>query len=131
MGKALDPPVNTHVADAFLMNCRKMREFFRPSHSSRSDDITASLYVGDSVEFDLSSWIQWHDVMHKQLMHLTAARVTSPQPWDGRQHNADFLREFMGAWRRFREALPEPYKSRFEYEITVKAQSEFSGLDLA
>ena len=28
LGKGFDPPVNTHISHAFLLNCRKMADFF-------------------------------------------------------------------------------------------------------
>ncbi len=50
-GKQLVPPVNTHVGESFLFNCRKMYEFFLyPQYAAKGkgDDIarasTSSIY---------------------------------------------------------------------------------------
>src|SRR5450759_1975393 len=131
LGKGFDPPVNTHVAHAFLVNCRKMYEFFIYKSSTKADqnDIRAAHFLTRSVAFDLSNLALWHDAMNKQLMHVAFARVEKPKEWEGHDENKLFLAEFMKAWKRLRRNLEEPYKSRFESEIAEKLKSEFRGLD--
>jgi hypothetical protein len=132
LGKGFDPPVNTHVGHAFLVNCRKMYEFFmyKPSTKADQDDIRATYFLTRAVAFDLSNWALWHEAMNKQLMHVTFARVEKPKKWEGYDENKLFLAEFMKAWKELRRNLEEPYKSRFDSEIAEKLRSEFRGLDL-
>ncbi|MFL6353553.1 MAG: hypothetical protein ACJ74Z_17115 [Bryobacteraceae bacterium] len=44
LGKDFDAPVNTHIFHAFLLNCRKMADFF--GNRSHHDDVIAEHYVG-------------------------------------------------------------------------------------
>ena len=131
-GKGFVPPVNTHIGHAFLVNCRKMYEFFirKGSTMSGQEDIRAAHFLKREVAFDLSNWALWHNAMNKQLMHITFARVDKPKKWEGHNESKLFLDEFKNAWKEFRRNLEEPYKSRFENEITEKLRSEFEGLDL-
>ncbi len=129
----LVPPVNTHVGHAFLVNCRKMYEFFL--YEPSKDDIRAKHFLTPSLAltFDLLNWGTWHNAMNKQLMHITFTRVTKPKQWEGHDENKLFLDEFMKAWKEFRRNLKEPYKSKFDSEIAKKLKlgSEFQGLDLS
>lgn len=128
-GTQLVPPVNTHVGHAFLVNCRKMSDFF--TKSPQQDDIWAGDFLGHMVAFDLANWSLWHRTMNKQLMHITFERITGPKQWEGHGENELFLDEFMEAWKEFRRNLKEPYKSEFDKEIAEKLNSEFQGLDLS
>lgn len=131
-GQGFIPPVNTHVGHAFLVNCRKMYEFFmyKPSTNVKRDDIRAAHFLSRKVDFDLSNWALWHDAMNKQLMHVTLARVQKPKSWEGHNENKLFLDEFKSTWKKFLRNLDEQYKSRFEDEIAEKLKSEFQELDL-
>lgn len=134
-GCRLTPPINTHIGHAFLVNCRKMYEFFvyEPVTNPKHEDIRALHFMAATstpVVFALPQWWLWHDAMNKQLLHVTFARVTKPMAWNGHDENALFLQEFTAAWKVFREHLDEPYKPVFEAEITKKLESEFKGLDL-
>ncbi len=42
--KSVKPPFNTHVQHAFLLNCRKLADFFRKSSDDR--DIVAADFLG-------------------------------------------------------------------------------------
>lgn len=108
LGRRFDPPVNTHVGHAFLVNCRKMYEFFmrKPSRKADRDGLRAVHFLTRAAGFELSDWTLWHDAMNKQLMHVTFARVEKPNN------------------------LRKPYKSRFDSEMAEKLKAEFGGLDL-
>lgn len=54
--KGFDPPVNTHIAHAFLLNCRKLADFF--SCGGEKDDVIAGHYVS-TVSFDLPVSKKW------------------------------------------------------------------------
>jgi hypothetical protein len=76
---SVKPPVNTHIQHAFLLNCRKLADFFRkPSDGS---DIVAADFLGHVSPFRLPVWDKWGGPMNKQLAHLTYARVTNPKAW--------------------------------------------------
>ena len=138
--KAFDPPVNTHIGHAFLVNCRKMYEFFLypPSANPAHDDIRAAHFLPQAVTFDLSNWALWHDAMNKQLMHVTFARVEKPKTWEGHNENKLFLAEFMKAWKKLlRNLKGTMYESKFDEEIRKKQEpndkgqeSEFKDYDL-
>ena len=65
-GTQLVPPVNTHVGHAFLVNCRKMSDFF--TKSPQQDDIWAGDFLGHMVAFDLAN-----DTVMTQLAALPVA----------------------------------------------------------
>jgi hypothetical protein len=131
LGRGFDPPVNTHIGHTFLVTCRKMYEFFtKPSTKAAHDDIRAAHFLTRDVAFNLANWASWHRAMNKQLMHITFTRVKKPKEWKGHDENKLFLDEFMKAWKELLGNLEEPYKSRFESEITEKLKLEFGGLDL-
>lgn len=125
------PPVNTHIQHAFLLNCRKLADFFKNS-PKWPDDITAKDFTGSADEFILKEWELWGQPMDKQLAHLTYARVTASVPWDGYNANRLLLNEFQVAWKLFLGKLQEPFSEIFENEISRKEQpeSEFRDLDL-
>jgi hypothetical protein len=127
-GKALEPPVNTHVGEAFLMNCRKMYEFFVYDH--KKDYIRASLYLKQTVKFKLASWALWHEAMSNQLLHLTLARASRPKVWEGHNENRLFLDEFRSAWQLMLRNLKDEFKTEFEAQIAAGLNSEYAGLDL-
>ena len=141
-GKGFIPPINKHVGDAFLVNCRKIYDFFThklsteqsigSSKKNKKDDILAAHFLKRKLTFDLSNWSLWHEAMNKQLMHVTFARVKQPKKWEGHDENKLSLDEFMEAWKEFRRNLEEPYKSRFDSEIAKRLIApEFQGLDLS
>jgi hypothetical protein len=133
LGKGFEPPINTHLQHAFLVNCRKMYEFllYSPSTNPKYDDIRAAHYLGRVETFDLSNWALWHESMNKQLLHVTFARVERPKQWEGYNENKLFLEEFMKAWTAFRGHLKGTvYEPQFESEIREKLKSEFGDLDL-
>jgi hypothetical protein len=134
--KALEPPVNTHVGEAFLFNCRKMYEFFLyPTYAckGKGDDIGASLYLqhcSKLPDFRLQEWARWHDPMNKQLLHVTFARVNKPKVWEGHDENKLFLDEFKSAWKLLLRSLADPFKTEFDTQIAARLNSEYAGLDL-
>ena len=89
LGIGFVPPVNKHVGDAFLVNCRKIYEFFmyKPSTKPGQNDIRAADFLTPEVVFDLSNWALWHEAMNKQLMHVTFARVEKSKEWKGHKEN--------------------------------------------
>ena len=136
LGKPLDPPVNTHVGEVFLLNCRKMYEFFNyPQYVGKNpsgDDLGASLYlphVSPALAFNLNTWDAWHQRMNKRLLHVTYVRDIPP-PWEGHRENPLFLDEFKTAWKLMLSNLVDPFKSQFEADIAARLTSEYSGLDL-
>lgn len=127
------PPTNTHIVHAFLVNCRKMYEFFTypPSTRPEHDDVRAGHYLSQAKTFELREWSEWHDAMNKQLMHVTYARVERPKRWEGHDENRLFLSEFMAAWKAFRGCLTGTvYERTFNDEIRAKLNTEFRSLDL-
>jgi hypothetical protein len=128
LGRGFDPPVNTHISHAFLVNCRKMDEFFK--FPPRKGYIRAKDFLTYEVNFDLPNWISWRGAMIEQLIHVTIARVENRREWKGYNENKLFLNEFMNAWKEFLRNLDESYKSMFDSEIIKRLDSEFRGLDL-
>ncbi|MGA2902270.1 MAG: hypothetical protein ABSD98_00440 [Candidatus Korobacteraceae bacterium] len=122
-------PINTHLQDAFLLNCRKMADFF--AQNRKKDDVIAEDFTASRVDFDLSFWETWSEAMDKQLAHITYTRVRNPKGWDG-SANEPLLKEFRSACTKFLDSLAEPFKSRFEQEIRTRQRSGdgFENLDL-
>lgn len=139
ISKCPPPPLNTHVQHAFLLNCRKLFEFFtKPTPTNpKYDDIRAEHFLSKKLDFELPTWNLWGAPMDKQMAHLTYSRVTNPVPWYGYKENGMFLDEFRTAWRKLRNELPEPYKTEFVNQVFLRKQphpngqlSEFRDLDL-
>src|ERR1043165_4442185 len=65
---AANSPLNHHVGEAFLTNCRKMYDFFNPPADPRDDDILARDFLGGTASFSLPQWFSWRDTMNKQLL---------------------------------------------------------------
>ena len=131
------PPLNTHVQHIYLVNCRKMFDFFRKP-SDGVDIVAADFFpFKGKPRFRFPMWNQWGKAMDKQIVHLTYSRVTEPKLWDGYSENALFLAEFRAAWKLFRSKLDEPYESEFVKQVFLRKQphgngqpSEFRNLDL-
>lgn len=136
LGKQLDEPINSHVGEAFLFNCRKMFEFFTfplPGPTSlNKDDVRAEHYLTPRLAFSLPTWAMWHDAMKKRLLHVTLSRNVDPRPWQGHKENPLFLDEFKTAWKLLRSKLPEPYQTKFTDEIASKISLNpgLNGFDL-
>ena len=130
-GKGFDPPINTHLSHAFLLNARKMADFFggRSVHS-KPDDVFAEDYA-PGPDAPLRTWPDWRDPINKQLTHITYTRGAAPQEIP-RQAILDIYRELKSAWKEFRAPgkLRNAFAVKFEHEITDKLTTEFNGLDL-
>lgn len=129
------PPVNSHIQHAFLLNCRKMADFYQKA--PQGDDISAGHFLKQKESFHLPEWDKWGRAMNKQLAHLTYARITTPKSWSGNPANRLLLEEFRAAWKIFLSKLDYPYRQKFNEEITKRQQrhpdgkeSEFKDLDL-
>jgi hypothetical protein len=64
-GQALVAPVNTHVGQAFYLNCRKMFDFFTkpPSTNPGFDDFRAREFTKTDIRYPFATWtpdIQFH-----------------------------------------------------------------------
>jgi predicted RNase H-like HicB family nuclease len=79
--RTIDPPVNTHIKHAFLLNSRKMRDFF--TSTSQGDDVVAMDYLGECL-FTLPAATRWKKPIDKQLAHLTVFRLDSSEDIDRR-----------------------------------------------
>lgn len=126
--KGFDPPLNTHISHAFLLNCRKMRDFF--GKRLKEDDVIADDYV-PGFAFQLCKCDLWRDPVNKQLTHITYTRDTDPREIT-KQANLDIYDELKQAWKNFRGRLSNPFAAKFEQEIKkkLKPESEFRNLDL-
>ena len=127
LGKGLSAPVNTHLFHAFLLNCRKIADFF--DKRSKEDDVIADDYVpGFTVK--LPNCALWRDPVNKQLTHITYTRWAKPKEITT-QANIDMYNEFKKAWKDFQRGLLNPFAKKFEQEITNKLlELGFRDLDL-
>jgi hypothetical protein len=130
LAKGFDPPVNTHLFHAFLLNCRKMADFFG-NRRSKEDDVLASDY---DLHFtaSLEKCDNWRNPTNKQLAHISYTRDAAPREIT-RQADLDMYNELKNAWKEFRRRgrLSNAFAAKFEHEITDKLKSEFRGLDLS
>jgi hypothetical protein len=124
--KGFDPPVNSHIFHAFLLNSRKIADFF--GTSTNQDDILASHYVPAFVH-SLPHCDAWRVPVNKQLAHLTYTRDHGAKEITN-QADHDIYHELKQTWKDFQGKLQEPFGSKFRQEITNKLATEFQGLDL-
>lgn len=128
-GDRMAPPIDTHVGEAFLLNCRKMYDFFvKPERGRGEDDLGVEMYLpaGSIPAFNLDSWKRWHKTMNKQLFHVTATRNT---PYPGHHYDMLILDEFHAAWKLMLSRLPQTFRKKFEYQIAERLKAKhYSGL---
>lgn len=123
----LPAPINTHVEQAFLINCRKFYGFF--TNTTFKDDMLASDF-GSVIPVALPTWIEWGPAINTQLAHISYARVTHSKSWDGTA-KAAMLTELRKAWADWRTNLDEPYKTELTIQIGERAtRPEYADLDL-
>lgn len=120
-------PLNHHVGEAFLMNCRKLYDFFM-SRGSQGDDIRARDFLANPPTFCLPTWGSLSKQMNKQLLHVTRCRG---KVWNGQRETQQLLAEFMNAWELFLSQLQEPYLSEFRRRLVERNNvTGFDGLNL-
>ena len=114
-GVLLQPPVNTHVQDSFLLSCRKMADFFHKGEYK--DDVKASHYI-DLFTRTLPKTEKLTKHLNKNLAHVSYSRIKEKLVWDGKE-NAPLLEEHQKAWREFLLKLKGTgFHSKFEEEIS-------------
>ncbi len=125
--RLIDPPINTHIKHAFLLNCRKARDFFlKPP---KGDDLVAADYPSGPT-CDLPICEDWKQPIDKQLAHLTMARDEKSRDIDLAASEAIYT-ELRRAWRCFLQRLPEKFNGKFQEKIQSKLREQgFEGLDL-
>jgi hypothetical protein len=62
LGKVIEAPINTHIFHAFLLNCRKMADFF--GKRTKEDDVIADDYVS-GFTVPLPSCDLWREPVNK------------------------------------------------------------------
>jgi hypothetical protein len=126
LGKGFDSPINHHIFHAFLLNCRKLRDFFTGLDGR---DVVAGHFVS-TVVLILPISEKWRIPIDRQLAHLSYARIADSKPIE-QETNIALYAELKGAWKLFLSHLPESYRSQFDNELVNKEKlSEFNGLDL-
>jgi hypothetical protein len=64
----------------------------------------------------------------QSYVHLSYLRVDNTRPFTGYDGlNKRILQEFRRAWRKFRNELPEPYRSEFAKQVDLKKQPDENG----
>lgn len=140
-GTPLEPPINTHIAHAFLLNCRKMACFFAgplgcpttagPPPTPKWSDVFAVDYV-DNFTATLDHWCRWKDAVDKQLAHITYTRGIASEEITA-QANIDMENEIKTAWKALLNPTPplsNPFSTQFDRAITARLTPDFSDLDL-
>jgi len=109
---------NGHVWHAFLMNCRKMFEFFR--RPPEYPYLRASHFTSPGVTYSFPEWS--NDVqryMNDQLLHVGMRRVHNTIPNDGAK-NVEYWADFEGAWQMFMSSLNPQHRDIFRDEIDYR-----------
>jgi hypothetical protein len=119
-----EPPINSLIQDTFLMSCRKFGAFF--SNRGRTNEMLVNDFLSTPQNFDVPLWTEtWCKPMNRQLLHLSFERIRGSLSWDG-SANRELLEQFRTAWRKFLEALEEPFFSEFARQIAAKKKGEFN-----
>lgn len=117
-------PIDTHVQDAFLLNCRKLSDFFS-TRATDKPDVKAGHFCGakGAPAVTLAEWTNWKDAIDKQLAHLSYTRVTGAKPWYGYDGtNARLLQEFRAAFRLFLAHIDKDYRDALEQELQERSR---------
>jgi hypothetical protein len=126
LDKGLDSPIKRHVAQDFLLSCRKLRDFFT---GSGDRDVIAGHYV-TTADFHLPVSDKWKEAIDRQLAHISLDRVENSREIL-RPTQAALYAELRTAWKLFLVNLPTLYQIDFDRELSEKEKlKEFGGLDL-
>lgn len=143
-GDPLKPPVNTHVAHAFYLNCRKLADFFqgrkddkkRKNDKKREDNVLAKHFVDGGFSAALPVYAKCKGLLNKQLAHLTYTRVKNSREITSEVQKA-LIDELTKTWREFRGLLRDPYDKEFTKQVQLRKSpspdgkpSEFRSCDL-
>jgi hypothetical protein len=108
-------PLDNLIQDAFLLNCRKLAEFFGRRRSQ--PDIKAVHYctARHLPIVPLITWTKWGDAIDQQIAHMSYRRVTQPKRWLGHDGtNAALLSEFQAGFRFFLSHVDPMYSVEFK-----------------
>lgn len=133
-GRALLPPLNTHVSHAFYLNCRKIAEFFGVGKTE--DDVSAH-HFSSPFQVMLPHSDKWRVPINKQLAHITYTRNKTTAEIDTGACR-ELYGELRSRWKAFRAALcGSIYEGEFGYQVRKRLRpypdgmpSEFRGYDL-
>jgi hypothetical protein len=115
-------PWRTNVDDAFLLGCRKLRDFLiKDKRSERRGvelpDILASDYLlpGFARTWTLPTWdLEWQAEMDKQLAHITFERE---KEWNHLKWVTKLESEMRTAWAEFLAVVDPQHKPEFRAQL--------------
>lgn len=121
---------------AYLQPERAFADFFSGKRANASDqrirdghvDMLAKDFLSTAV-YPLQKWVKWKDFLNPSLFHLGYFRTDNKTPFDPYQVLMEMYKEFVEAWKKFIDSLPDPHSTRFKEEIAKKHQ-EFPYLPL-
>jgi hypothetical protein len=122
-GRLFEAPINTHVAHAFYLNCRKLADFFQ--NKKYNDDIKVEHFI-QGYKVNLRVFDRWRSRIDKQLAHITYTRDTNTREIKPRTQRA-LYREIQKAWRQFRRKLPQLYADQFMRKVKQRKAPNHEG----
>jgi hypothetical protein len=115
-------PVSVHVGDVFLLNCRKMGDFFSTRATDRPDVRAVHFCTQDPLPaLPLLQYRRWKLAMDQNLAHISYKRVTKPIVFydtKGRSRVNALMREIQLAFRLFLDHIDDEHRLAFESELS-------------
>jgi hypothetical protein len=126
-------PIGVHVGDVFLLNCRKLADFFSRGPNYYGD-VRAEYFctVIPLPRIRLPHQRRWRRAMNENLAHISFDRVRNPIPFytgpDGNARVIQLAEELREAFRLFLDHVDDEYKVIFGEEL--KERSAIVGIAL-
>jgi hypothetical protein len=118
-------PVSVHIADVFLLNCRKLGDFFRSGRTDKPDVRAFHFCTEDPMPPPaMPHFHNWKAALDQNLAHISYKRVTDPIVfYDGKNDSARvkaLTEEIRAAFRLFLEHIDEKYKPAFSAALNAR-----------
>lgn len=115
-------PIGVHVGDVFLLNCRKLADFFSRGPNYHGD-VRAEYFctVRPLPKVRLPHQRRWRRAMNQNLAHISFDRVRNPIPFytgpDGNTRVVQLVEELREGFRLFLDHVDDEYKVIFTQEL--------------
>jgi hypothetical protein len=118
-------PIGVHVGDVFLLNCRKLGDFFSTRPTDKPDVRAVHFCTKDPMPIPaMQHYRKWKAAMDQNLAHISYKRVTNPIVFydgkDDRNRVTALTEEIRTAFRLFLDHIDDEYKPAFSTELNKR-----------
>ena len=121
--KSRGGPIGVHVGDAFLLNCRKLGEFFSTRPTDKPDVRVVHFCSKNPMPIlAMQHYRTWRLAIDQNLAHISYKRVTKPIVFydakDGCSRVNALTEEIRAAFRIFLNHVDDEYKPAFSAALS-------------